>query len=67
MAGKLHSAVGMVPFPTASALANRFLEPLSHPWAVVGGGLLGGGTLLSGVLGDGARLAWRLLCLLLAL
>jgi hypothetical protein len=57
----------MVPFPSASVLANRFLEPLTHPWAVVGGGVLGGGTLLSGALGDGARLAWRLLCLLLAL
>ena len=57
----------MVPLPTASVLANRFLEPLSRPWAVVGGGLLGGGTLLSGALGGGARLAWRLLCLLLTL
>ncbi len=57
----------MMPFPTASVLANRFLEPLSHPWALLGGGLLGGGTLFPGAVGDGARLAWRLLCLLLAL
>ena len=63
----MQRVAGMVPFPSASALANRFLEPLSHPWAVVGGGLLGGGTLYSGALGEGARLAWRLLCLLLAL
>ncbi len=67
MARGLQSFAGMVPFPSASVLANRFLEPLSRPWAVVGGGLLGGGTLVSGALVDGARLAWRLLCLLLAL
>ncbi|MDD5562831.1 MAG: hypothetical protein PHQ91_03880 [Thermoanaerobaculaceae bacterium] len=57
----------MMPLPTASVLANRVLEPLSHPWAVLGGGLLGGGALFPGAVGDGARLAWRLLCLLLAL
>ena len=57
----------MVPFSTANLLASRFLEPLSRPWAVVGGGLVGGGALFSQVLGDGTRIAWRLLCLLLTL
>ncbi len=57
----------MAPFPSASLVASRFLEPLSRPWAVIGGGLAGSGALFSDVLGGGVRLAWRLLSLLLTL
>ena len=57
----------MAPFPSASLLASRFLEPLSRPWAVIGGGLAGSGALFPDVLGGGVRLAWRLLSLLLTL
>ena len=56
----------MMPFATASTLANRILEPLGHPWVAVSGGL-GGGALLVTALGGGAHLAWRLLCLLMAM
>lgn len=56
-----------MPTPHLANVASRFLEPLTHPWAVVGGGLLGGGAASLGVLGDGLRLAWRLLHLLLVL
>ena len=59
--------LGMMPFPTATVLADRVLEPLSRPWAALGAGLLGGGALYPAALGDGLRLGWRLLCLLLAL
>jgi hypothetical protein len=57
----------MAPFPTANLLANRLLGPLNRPWAVVGGGLAGGGVLWTDTFGQGARLAWRLLSLLLSL
>lgn len=56
----------MSPIPIA-AVASRFLEPLTHPWAVIGGGVLGGGA----ASGDAAlivvRLALRLIRLLLVL
>ena len=50
-----------------ASLASRFLEPLTHPWAVATGGLLslgvnGGASPLAAV-----RVALRLLRLLLAL
>jgi hypothetical protein len=57
----------MAPVPSASLLASRFLEPLTRPWAVVGGGLVGGGALWADTLDRGVRLALRLLGLLLAL
>ncbi|HLE60223.1 MAG TPA: hypothetical protein VI700_01670 [Thermoanaerobaculaceae bacterium] len=57
----------MAPLTSASVLATRFLEPLTHPWAVVGGGLAGGGALWADTLVHGIRLAFRLLGLLLSL
>jgi hypothetical protein len=51
--------------PIAS-LANTLLEPLCRPWAFVGSGLVGGALGVDGVR-LGARLAWRLLQLLLSL
>ena len=57
----------MVPFPSVSLLAGRFLEPMTRPWAAIGGGLLGGGALFSDAITQGARVAWRLLSLLLTL
>ena len=57
----------MAPLTSASVLATRFLEPLTHPWAVVGGGLAGGGALWADTLVQGIRLAFRLLGLLLSL
>jgi hypothetical protein len=57
----------MVPFPSANLLASRLLGPLNRPWALVGGGLAGGGVLWTDTLGHGVRLAWRLLSLLLSL
>jgi hypothetical protein len=53
--------------PLLANVASRFLDPLTHPWAIVGGGLFAGGAAGVGVLGDGLRLAWRLLHLLLLL
>jgi hypothetical protein len=67
LAEDLHSQAVMVPFPSVSVLAGRFLEPLTRPWAAFGGGLLGGGALFSDAIAQGARLAWRLLSLLLTL
>ncbi len=50
----------------AGTVASRLLEPLTHPWAIVAGGAVS-----LGAFGDGpaavARIAWRLLQLLLAL
>lgn len=57
----------MPPISSASLLASRFLEPLTHPWAVVGGELVGGGALWADTLIQGARLGLRLLGLLLSL
>jgi hypothetical protein len=51
--------------PIAS-LATTVLEPLCRPWAVVSAGLFGGAAGLDGVRLC-ARLAWRLLQLLLSL
>lgn len=55
----------MVP-PTA-ALASRFLEPLTHPWAAVGVSLAGGGLPWNDVSTEAVRVAWRILHLLLSL
>ncbi|MGV8040583.1 MAG: hypothetical protein AB2L07_11040 [Thermoanaerobaculaceae bacterium] len=55
----------MVP-PTA-ALASRFLEPLTHPWAAVGVSLAGGGLGWNDVSTEAVRVAWRILHLLLSL
>jgi hypothetical protein len=57
----------MAPVPSAAVLASRFLDPLTRPWAVVGGGLVGGGALWADTLHQGVRLALRLLGLLLSL
>jgi hypothetical protein len=57
----------MVPFPSADVLASRLMGPLNRPWALVGGGLAGSGVLWTDTLGQGVRLAWRLLTLLLSL
>jgi len=67
LAANLHLVRGMVPLTTANVVASRFLEPLTRPWAAVGGGLLGGGALFSDAVHQGARAAWRLLSLLLTL
>ena len=67
MAAVLQTGKVMVPLTSASVVASRFLEPLTRPWAAVGGGLLGGGALFSDAVLSGARAAWRLLSLLLAL
>jgi CBS-domain-containing membrane protein len=67
LAGELHSALVMVPLPSVSLLAGRLLEPLSKPWAVVGGGMVGGGAFHATAIVQGARLAWRLLTVLLTL
>jgi hypothetical protein len=67
LAKNLHKDCGMAPFTSASVLASRFLEPLTHPWAVVGGGLVGGGALWADTLVQGGRLALRLLGVLLSL
>ena len=57
----------MAPLTSASVLATRFLEPLTHPWMVVGGGLVGGGAFWADTLVQGGRLALRLLGVLLSL
>ncbi|MEW6338613.1 MAG: hypothetical protein ACOY3Y_05785 [Acidobacteriota bacterium] len=49
------------------ALAGRCLEPLTHPWAVVSGGLLSAGVVDDQQLRLFARVAWRLLQLLICL
>ncbi len=56
-----------MPFTSVSVLAGRFLEPLTRPWAVVGGGVLAGGAVHMAAIAHGARLAWRLLSVLLTL
>jgi len=56
----------MAPLPSADLLASRFLGPLTRPWALLGGGLAGGGALWGDALVHGARLALRLLGLLLS-
>ena len=63
----MHPLPVMMPFPSVSLLAGRFLEPLSKPWAVIGAGVVGGGAFRAAAIAQGARLAWRLLTVLLAL
>jgi hypothetical protein len=53
--------------PLLANVASRYLEPITHPWTVLGGGLFAGGVAGGGVFGDGLQLAWRLLHLLLLL
>ncbi len=67
LAEDLQRAVGMMPFTSVSVLAGRFLEPLTKPWAAVGGGLAVGGAAHIAAIAQGARLAWRLLAVLLTL
>jgi hypothetical protein len=67
LAGELQSETVMMPLPSVNLLAGRFLEPLTRPWAAVGGGFLGGGALFSDAALQGVRAAWRLLGLLLTL
>ncbi len=67
LAAELHTTRGMVPLPSVSLLASRFLDPLTRPWAAIGGGLAGGGALFSDAIAQGARVALRLLSLLLTL
>jgi hypothetical protein len=56
----------MVPTVPA-ALASRFLEPLSRPWAFVAGGAFSVGAMHDEMAVTVLRVAWRLLRLLLAL
>jgi hypothetical protein len=57
----------MAPVPPAGVLASRFLEPLTRPWALLGGGIAGGGVLWAHSLAHGAELALRLLGVLLSI
>jgi len=50
-----------------AALTSRLLEPLTHPWTVVIGGVLSTGLLPDDRAIFLARVAWRLLRLLLSL
>ena len=56
----------MTPLPSPGLLATRFLEPLARPWAFLGVGVAGGGVLGVEAMAHGARLALRLLALLLS-
>lgn len=67
MAGFLHSAGGMIPPAAPGSLAGRFLEPLTHPWTAITGGLVSAGVVSDEVPMVALRVAWRLLRLLLAL
>lgn len=53
--------------PSSAALASRFLDPLTHPWAAVGAALSGGGIGWNDVSTIAVRAAWRLLHFLLSL
>jgi len=57
---------GMIPLPPP-ALANRFVDPLSHPWTALGGGLFSFAALDGQTLRTIVEASWRLLRLLLAL
>ena len=57
----------MMPPVAPGSLAGRFLEPLTHPWTAVTGGLLSAGVVSEDVPRVALRIAWRLLRLLLAL
>lgn len=50
-----------------ATLTSRLLEPLTHPWTAVTGGALSAGLLPDDRALDLARVAWRLLRLLLSL
>jgi len=67
LAGFLHTQLDMMPPVAPDSLAGRFLEPLSHPWTAVTGGLLSAGVVSEDVPIVALRIAWRLLRLLLAL
>ena len=67
LAGILHWQPVMMPPAAPGSLASRFLEPLTHPWTAVTGGLLSAGVLNEDVPAVALRVAWRLLRLLLAL
>jgi hypothetical protein len=56
----------MTPLATA-ALANRFLQPLSHPWAVLSAGVLPTDPRVLDAFSSVVHIAMRLLHLLLAL
>jgi len=56
----------MIPLPPP-ALANRFVDPLSHPWTALGGGLFSFAALDGQTLRTIVEASWRLLRLLLAL
>lgn len=58
--------MGMMVMPSAS-LTSRFLEPMTHPWAVVGASVAGGGVAWSDASQEAIRVAWHLLHLLLSL
>ncbi len=66
MARFLILVMGMMVMPSAS-LASRFLEPMTHPWAVVGASVAGGGLAWSDASREAIRVAWHLLHLLLSL
>ncbi len=50
-----------------ASLAGRILEPLTHPWSAVIGGLLSTGMLAGDRVLPVVRVAWRLLRVLLVL
>ncbi len=57
---------GMLP-TTLAAVASRFTEPLSHPLAVLTAGFFSPGSFGEQAVWPVARVAWRLLHVLLAL
>jgi hypothetical protein len=63
LAGSLLRMSGMM----TSSVAARLLEPLTHPWAVVSGGLVTAGIIDDQRLRFLAGVAWRLLRLLITL
>jgi hypothetical protein len=52
---------------TSTTLANRFLEPLVHPWSIVPTAVLGGDGGGLDLLTQGLRVVWRLAGVLLSL
>jgi hypothetical protein len=57
----------MMPPLAPDSLAGRFLEPLTHPWTAVTGGILSAEVVSEEMPLVALRVAWRLLRLLLAL
>lgn len=57
----------LMPVMLTPALAGRCLEPLTHPWAVISGGLLSAGVVDDQQVRLFARVAWRILQLLICL